>query len=149
MKPWTSSYLDIPYLDGGRTREGADCFGLYAIILTERVGLVLPDYEESWGKGADGILQRIATEIATGNWLKIEGDPVKVARELDCVRLTGHAKGSDGIVRRAAVHLGCAIGNGKVIHSEDVRGPRITHMGDSSICRRIEGVYRLKSLCSQ
>jgi hypothetical protein len=58
--------------------------------------------------------------------------------------MTGHAKGCDGILRRTAVHLGCAIGSGKVIHTEDVRGPRIVHMADASICRRIEGIYRLK-----
>lgn len=39
---WTHEYMSIPFLDVGRTRQGADCYGVPLIIYDERLSIKLP-----------------------------------------------------------------------------------------------------------
>ena len=51
-------YLSIPYLHGGRDRNGIDCYGLVRLFYSENFGIACPDYtyERGWDeKGFDYI----------------------------------------------------------------------------------------------
>lgn len=41
---WANKFVGIPQQDLGRTRDGADCWGLASIIYREELGMTLPDY---------------------------------------------------------------------------------------------------------
>lgn len=45
--PWLNEYVGLPYLAGGRTAAGVDCYGLVRLVLTERAGAVMPLMETS------------------------------------------------------------------------------------------------------
>lgn len=140
---WTDRYLEIPFRDGGRSFAGADCLGLYALILLHEAATQMPDFAVSVGANPALALSAIESQVlSVHRWQRIYGEPKDVAQRFDCIRMTGHARGGDGIVRRSDIHLGCALGNGKVIHTEDRRGPRILMLDDLSIVKRVVGVYR-------
>lgn len=143
MTHWTDRYLAVPYRDGGRDWSGADCLGLYALVLANEAATQLPDFSVSLKADARGTLAAIEAQVlSVHRWRRIYGEPKDVARKFDCVRMTGHARGEDGIVRRSDIHLGCATGEGKVLHTEDARGPRIVPLDSSAVAKRVVGVYR-------
>lgn len=37
-------YLAVPYLENGRTEQGADCYGLVRVIIQNELGLELPAF---------------------------------------------------------------------------------------------------------
>lgn len=39
-------YVGIPFLERGRTRAGADCWGLVVLFYAGELGIILPSYEE-------------------------------------------------------------------------------------------------------
>lgn len=43
--PWAASYVGLPYLAGGKGMDGADCWGLVALIHERELGKPLPPYE--------------------------------------------------------------------------------------------------------
>lgn len=44
MTNWTDTYVGLPYQEHGRTRDGADCWGLACVVYSEQLGITLPDY---------------------------------------------------------------------------------------------------------
>lgn len=43
-----ASYVGVPFLDKGRSIEGADCWGLVRIVYRELLGLELPSFTEDY-----------------------------------------------------------------------------------------------------
>lgn len=41
---WVEQYQSIPFVSHGATREGCNCWGLIALVLEERCGIVLDRY---------------------------------------------------------------------------------------------------------
>lgn len=50
---WAGQYVDLPFLDRGRSRAGLDCWGLCRLIWQEQWGLVVPDYSEGYATAED------------------------------------------------------------------------------------------------
>jgi cell wall-associated NlpC family hydrolase len=46
-------YAKIPYANGGRGRDGADCWGLFRLIYLEQFGISLPDYATTYRSAED------------------------------------------------------------------------------------------------
>lgn len=42
LPAWISEYVGIPFVNGGRDRSGADCYGLVSMILEDQTGAPLP-----------------------------------------------------------------------------------------------------------
>jgi cell wall-associated NlpC family hydrolase len=50
---WAVSFVGIPYADLGRSRAGADCWGLARLVYREVLGLELPDYAGDYVSSAE------------------------------------------------------------------------------------------------
>ena len=70
MTAWTDKFMAIPFVDGGRSRAGADCFGLYAIVVRDLFAVQL-DQDVSYERDADAVVRRVADEVASDRWITI------------------------------------------------------------------------------
>lgn len=41
---WWTKYMEIPFLEKGRSIDGVDCWGLVGLIYQNELGIELPDY---------------------------------------------------------------------------------------------------------
>jgi len=100
MRPaWVTSYLQIPFVERGRTRAGLDCWGLVRLVFQEQRGIELPSYAEDYATTTDHeeITALCRGEVAS-QWreiptteaqlfdvaiFKILGDPIHFALVLD------------------------------------------------------------------
>lgn len=102
---WTDDYIGIPFKADGRTRLGADCWGLVRIVYYERLGIELPDYANALGRDRSDDCFVIADAI------KSEGDnwrPVNPPKPLDVALFR-----TDGI----PAHLGIVVGKKEMLHT--------------------------------
>lgn len=54
LPTWIGDYMAIPFVEGGRTRDGADCYGLLRLVLAERFNVVIPeDPVGAWPRDLD------------------------------------------------------------------------------------------------
>ncbi|HUV63279.1 MAG TPA: NlpC/P60 family protein [Sedimentisphaerales bacterium] len=126
----TELLLGIPFLDGGRTCAGADCYGLLMIFAKE-LGVDLPDmeYERGWAeRGANYLMENAhgcADEIS-----KEELEPG------DVIMFETYP----GV----ASHVGIFIGEDRFIHTTDKHGAIAQHLSHQPYCRRINSFFRLK-----
>mgnify|MGYP000138217874 CR=1 FL=1 len=45
LPDWVSAYVGLPFKEGGRNRDGLDCYGLLRLVINERFGGAVPEYE--------------------------------------------------------------------------------------------------------
>ena len=100
MRPvWVTQYLQIPFVERGRTRAGLDCWGLVRQVFLDQRGIELPSYAEDYATTTDAeeITALCRGEVATC-WqevpiaeaqlfdvaiLRIMGEPIHFALVLD------------------------------------------------------------------
>lgn len=126
----TDDYIRIPFEDHGRTRDGADCWGLTCIIYAEQLGIELPSltgYSDT--KDRFRISDIIKSESSSWEFIKIgEEKPFDVA----VFRMLG-----------MPMHVGVVVEHGLMIHSERGSGVYITrYYKENQWDRRLEGFFR-------
>ena len=52
-EPWARSFVGLPFVEHGRNRRGADCWGLGVVLYREVAGIALPAYAEGYTDTAD------------------------------------------------------------------------------------------------
>jgi probable lipoprotein NlpC len=100
---WSTKYIGLPYLSGGRDRKGLDCWGLLRLIYFEQQDIVLPELP---GIVADG-LPAITSEIMAQSyaWKQIPEPVEKCAVAMSQRQVLHH------------VGVWAAADGGRVIHS--------------------------------
>jgi len=77
---WVTTYIEIPWRDGGRTREGCDCYGLVRLVLRDQLGIEVDAYDQfytSTETDRRDIAQTITRETAVAPWVAV---PTEMAR---------------------------------------------------------------------
>lgn len=131
VDPRIASYIGIPFKFRGRTKEGADCWGLARLVLAEVYGKSLPSFDLTEEYSPAVFAQLIDVELALLALPEIK-EP-----EEGCIVLMrcGPHK----------CHIGLYIGDGLVLHS-DVLGrdlSKLDRISSPRIAARIEGFYRV------
>lgn len=123
-------YLEIPFLDGGRSFNGADCYGLVRLIhMSENIGQ-LPEFCGIGAKETLKIRSAVSdNQCNCSEWKKVEND-VKFG---DVVLLK---------INGAPVHVGMMLDAKKFIHISDKIDCSIDSLSTSRWRTRIEGIYR-------
>ena len=87
---WVGQYIGLPYAEGGRTREGIDCWGLIVLVLREQFNVVVPSYDHMKYSGHE-----CAKELGEFfnkekvSWTELEVDEAKTGDGL-LIRMIGH-----------------------------------------------------------
>lgn len=98
---WWNQYVGLPFLDCGRDRTGADCYGLIRLVLAEQKGIILPLRENEYSDSQDHrrVAELISGEKTTGRLIE-----TKEPQDLDVVVFK---------VGGLPCHLGIICGGGK------------------------------------
>ena len=125
-KPDLSKFAGIPFVDGGRSFDGCDCWGLTMLVFKE-FGIEVPDY-----KIACDEVSRIDAEIGTQrvNWERCSPPyptPCLVVMRFNTVTMCNH--------------VGVYIGYGEFIHTARKTNSHISQIDNAAWARRIEGFY--------
>ncbi len=127
---WSNAYVGLPWADLGRSREGADCWGLACIIYQEELGIGLPDYlGYSSAEERGEIAALIAGAETSPLWLPVDGPAI--AFDIAVFR-----RG------RFASHVGIVVRHGLMIHMEGSDCAKLTDYTDGSWKPRLKGHYR-------
>ena len=129
---WTDSYLGWPFLEGGRSRAGIDCLGLYLLLNRERLGREIPDLACT---RAAAVKHRLA-EAQRAAWQPVAPHEVQEG-DLVMMKAGGHL-----------AHVGYTLDRDAssdaawMIHIEDAFGSRLDRTDLQPIASRVEGIYR-------
>lgn len=124
-----NTYIGLPYLAGGRTREGVDCYGLVRLFYLEQLSIGLP--------------------LCAG--LAGQADPVAAARAIQMERDASFIESNspqdgDVILSRNGVlpvHLGIFHGGNRILHiSSELQYSASERIDSIKWTKKIVGYYR-------
>jgi cell wall-associated NlpC family hydrolase len=143
---WVAGYIGIPFVERGRGRDGADCWGLARMIWAERFGLDLASFDGAYETTEEGeAIGRALTErgTETPEWLEVAPGAERAG---DGVLMTGFYR-ADGALAKAPIHVGVVVAPGALIHIE--RGTDAAlgrYRDDRRLARRVVGFWRHHTL---
>lgn len=137
---WAASYMDIPFTDLGRSRDGCDCYGMILMILKECANVRIPDLTGMYKDIQDvRTIKKIVDHMSAQEsmWTKIE---------------RGNETEFDIVVCRIVglpIHVGIVTRKGWMLHTIDGVGPSEVEYtkGEWKAPGKIIGFYRHKELC--
>jgi len=129
-----SDYVGIPFVDGGRDRSGADCYGIAVLVYDDLLRIPLPSYSGAYVTATDR--QACASLIDRGKSIWREITP-GFEKAFDAVLMT-----EGGIVR----HIGIVAYPGYVLHTMPGRDSVIEPYRFGPLRLKIAGFYRHEAM---
>lgn len=129
--PWAGTYVGIPFVSGGRSRDGADCYGLIRLILLEQFNKTLPllsaDYSDADNLEETEKVMKARRPVLAGQ--QVENPETG---DICVIKFFG-----------LPVHLGMYAGGGFILHTLRFSGSALQRISDPLLSGRIEGWYRV------
>ena len=133
MYTWTQKYVGIPFLSGGRTEMGCDCYGLIRLILQNEYDILLPELKSDYhALNAKETKLLFSENIPLICGTKIESPEEKA---ICLIRTTA------GLL----THVGIYAGDGFIIHSRNRTGAVCERIFSPFLTGRIEGWYHVRN----
>lgn len=128
---WVRDYQHIPFAEGGRDRQGCDCWGLARLVWADRFGFVVPSLSGRYEHLQErDLLALLATEEQSAHWQLV---PAAAALAGDCVLLR---------VMGRPIHVAVYLGHGQMLHTEAGRGVMVEACACRKWAHRLIGYYR-------
>lgn len=121
--------MEIPFVERGRSMDGADCWGLVRLIYKNELGIDLPDYSDSYESTNDReMLANIVESESKNNWHSVN-DP----KEFDVIILN---------MRGVPMHVGIVTKLNHMIHCSRGIDTVHEHFGTSRWKHKVMGFER-------
>jgi cell wall-associated NlpC family hydrolase len=133
----TRSYVGIPFVKRGWTREGCHCWGLVRLVYQEEVGIELPTYGEVSADELLAVARHVHRDAALEPWISVEAPPY---RRLDVVLMKRLEPG------REPLHIGVMMDERRMLHTTESVDSHVVPLSAAAIPFRIVGVHRHRSL---
>lgn len=101
---WTARYVGIPFIDGGRTSRGLDCWGLIRLAFLEECSIELPSYGEISALDLAKIAGMISKETMHSPWIPVQKESLHAFDVAVMFR------------RRYPVHVGLMVSSKEMLH---------------------------------
>jgi cell wall-associated NlpC family hydrolase len=125
------NYVGIPFVDGGRTLGGCDCWGLICLIYHDLLKIELPEFPIS-AENTEAVQEAMEGDIRAGRWIAVDqpefGDVLAMA-------LSPRAP-------RAINHVGMLIGKNSFIHAISKQRSAICSLDNQYWKKRIRGIFK-------
>ncbi len=124
---WSSQYVGLPYLTGGRDRDGLDCWGLVRLVHAEQFKNELPSFAEDYASPHDTRIQEL------------------IARHRESWGRVDSPQPGDVVVFRVwggLQHVGVVTEPGFFLHIRSGRTATVERLAGSIWRNRVEGIYR-------
>lgn len=130
---WSSTFIGIAYADRGRSRAGADCWGLARIVYAEKLGVDLPSYVEDYPSSSAsqpiaGLVGRVSSLPV---WEKVAGVP----QPFDILVFRNGRHDS---------HIGIAADRGLMLHMVEGDQARLENFSGGRWASRFVAAYRYR-----
>lgn len=125
-----SDLIGIPFVTGGRDKNGLDCYGL-AMEVFRRYGIKIPEYNEDFYN-----MERVSDLIrgeAVKTWTRVPDGEEPPVPSLVTVRF--------GVPEPYINHVGVYIGGGRFIHTREKIGVNVASIHSPAWRRVIQGYY--------
>ena len=132
---WPEKYLLIPFMDGGRSAKGLDCWGLVRAVYADQLGIELPSYGEISAEEFRKIAAQMAADCKSAEvWL-----PVDKPAPFDVVTMT---LGTGKVI----AHVGVMVDEKTIMHIEPDSYPALMRTTHPFVSRRLRGFFRHRTM---
>lgn len=135
-------YVGIPFVDGGRSASGVDCWGLAKVFLETEFGIAVPAYGETPAADLAGSEAAVSTAMTDGTWRRVERSDL---RRGDIVVMYGVER-VKGRLRKTRRHVGVMVDSRRMLHVEEGVDSVIVGLSHESVRGRLESFWRHRDL---
>lgn len=131
-----SEYVGIPYRDAGRSRDGADCWGLAALVFDEVFGIALPAHPDGYTRPESAAARAAIAELSE-----------TIRRDLFVQIPAGAEETGDLVLMRiggAPCHVGVVVVPGSMLSVRQGQTSVIESYRAMVWRSRVEGFYRYR-----
>jgi cell wall-associated NlpC family hydrolase len=127
MIPWVGRYVGIPFVDAGRSMDGADCWGLLWLVYRNEFHVEIPSLSYEVSRN-----QRLDSPSFVGEFPSWEQVDTPHVGDVVFMLLNG---GHD-------VHVGIYLEHGRMLHAFEGRDSCIERLGSPFWRSSVRGFYR-------
>ncbi|OJU12760.1 MAG: hypothetical protein BGN85_08845 [Alphaproteobacteria bacterium 64-11] len=131
-------YVGIPFVDGGRTIAGCDCWGLVRLVHEREAGIELPDYGEIGAFELAVVARHMRYDADADPWVKVSNLPRRTFDVVVMRRFGDHG--------RAPIHVGIMVSDRHMLHVENPADSHLVTLEHPTVKPRILEVYRHRRL---
>lgn len=136
---WFDKYVGAPFLDGGRSIDGVDCWGLVRLIYERELQIDLPSYADVSARNLIEVARNIARGKDGEEWIDVI--PSAVA-EFDVCVLKHYGKNRVG-------HVGVMLNSKTLLHIEESCNAVAVPISHYTIKERVACYRRHKIQCKR
>ena len=132
---WSHKYVGLPFVDGGRTMKGVDCWGLVRLIYDRELEIELPSYGDTSARDLIKISRSMTTDKDAEIWENVDRSKI-MAFDVVVMRFSG---------KHTIGHVGVMVDSKNVMHVEASTAAVIVPLDHWLIRERLECYRRHKN----